>query len=47
MLDTASPDAERLYGRLGWRRVGIIPGYGLTPDGALEGTTVFYKDLAG
>src|SRR5205085_12529847 len=25
VLDTASPDAERLYDRLGWRRVGLIP----------------------
>jgi len=46
VLDTASGEAERLYVRLGWQRVGAIPGYGLTPGGALEGTTVFYKDLA-
>jgi GNAT superfamily N-acetyltransferase len=46
VLDTASPDAERLYGRLGWQRVGLIPRYALWPDGGYVDTTVFYKDLA-
>jgi GNAT superfamily N-acetyltransferase len=46
VLDTASPDAERLYTRRGWQRVGVIPGYALWPDGGLVDTTVFYKDLA-
>ena len=45
VLDTASADAERLYHRLGWQRVGVIPGYALWPDGGLVDTTVFYKDL--
>src|SRR5262249_28084416 len=31
VLDTASDDAERLYGRLGWQRVGVIPNYALWP----------------
>src|SRR5207302_6384685 len=26
-------DAERLYTRLGWTRVGVIPDYALFPDG--------------
>ena len=38
-------DAERLYGRLGWQRVGVIPDYALMPDGAPCDTTVFYRDL--
>src|SRR5687768_17210097 len=40
-------DAERLYQRLGWERVGVIPGYALLPRGGLCSTTVFYRDLAG
>ena len=38
-------DAERLYERLGWQRVGVIPDYALMPDGAPCDTTVFYRDL--
>jgi ribosomal protein S18 acetylase RimI-like enzyme len=47
VLDTASADAERLYERLGWQRVGAIPGYALWPDGGLVDTTIFYKRLTG
>lgn len=47
VLDTASADAERVYARLGWQRVGVIPDYALLPAGGLCGTTVFYKPLAG
>lgn len=39
-------DAERLYARLGWTRVGEIPGYALMPRGGLCSTTVFYRNLA-
>jgi GNAT superfamily N-acetyltransferase len=46
VLDTATGgDAERLYERLGWIRVGVIPDYALSPDGRLCGTTIFYKRL--
>ncbi len=45
VLDTASRDAERLYERGGWRRVGTIPRYALLPDGPVCDTVVFYKDL--
>ncbi len=38
-------DAERLYERLGWVRVGAIPGYALMPQGGLCSTTVFYRNL--
>ena len=40
-------DAERLYERLGWQRVGVIPGYALLPEGGPCDTTVFYRDLGG
>jgi GNAT superfamily N-acetyltransferase len=47
VLDTVTGgDAERLYARLGWQRVGVIPGYALWPEGGLCDTTVFYKSLA-
>jgi GNAT superfamily N-acetyltransferase len=46
VLDTVTgDDAERLYARLGWTRVGVIPGYALYPDGRLCDTTVFFKAL--
>jgi GNAT superfamily N-acetyltransferase len=38
-------DAERLYSRLDWQRVGVIPGYALWPRGGLCSTTYFYKPL--
>jgi GNAT superfamily N-acetyltransferase len=47
VLDTASGEAERLYQRLGWMRVGVIPGYALLPRGGLCDTTVYYRDLGG
>ncbi|HTU65286.1 MAG TPA: GNAT family N-acetyltransferase [Steroidobacteraceae bacterium] len=46
VLDTASADAERLYQRGGWQRVGAVPKYALLPDGAFCGTVFYYKDLA-
>jgi GNAT superfamily N-acetyltransferase len=39
-------DAARLYERLGWVRVGDIPGYALMPRGGLCSTTVFYRTVA-
>ena len=45
VLDTASAEAERLYARSGWQRVGTIPKYALLPNGPLCSTVVFYKDL--
>jgi GNAT superfamily N-acetyltransferase len=40
-------DAARLYERLGWECVGVIPGYALLPQGGLCSTTVYYRDLGG
>jgi GNAT superfamily N-acetyltransferase len=46
VLDTVTgDDAERLYTRLGWTTVGVIPGYALYPDGRPCDTTVFWKAL--
>ena len=46
VLDTVSgSDAERLYARLGWQRVGTIPGYSLLPRGGLCATTYYYRTL--
>ena len=47
VLDTASADAERLYTRAGWVRVGVVPGFALEPDGAPCDTTYFYRQLSG
>jgi GNAT superfamily N-acetyltransferase len=46
VLDTASADAERIYARAGWQRVGAIPAYALLPDGAPCATVLFYRLLA-
>jgi GNAT superfamily N-acetyltransferase len=47
VLDTVTGEAgERLYERVGWTRVGVIPDYALLPDGQLCSTTYFYKALA-
>jgi len=46
VLDTASPEAERMYERGGWRRVGTVPKFALLPDGPFCHTVFFYKDLA-
>jgi GNAT superfamily N-acetyltransferase len=46
VLDTVTgSDAERLYERMGWTRVGVVPDYALWPDGRLCDTTFFYKRL--
>jgi GNAT superfamily N-acetyltransferase len=46
VLDTATgSDAERLYARLGWQRVGEIPGFSLRPHGGMTATTYFYREL--
>jgi len=41
---TGSP-ADRLYEKVGWTRVGVIPDYALMPDGAPCDATFFYKAL--
>lgn len=47
VLDTVTGgEAERLYERAGWLRVGVVPNYALMPDGDFCGTTFFHKQLA-
>ena len=38
-------DGARLYERMGWVRVGDIPGYALMPDGEPCSTTYYYRSL--
>ena len=48
VLDTATgSDAERLYARLGWQRVGVIPDYSLMPHEGMCDTTYFYRRIGG
>jgi GNAT superfamily N-acetyltransferase len=48
VLDTVTGgDAQRLYERLGWVRVGDIPRYALLPTGEPCSTTYYYRDLRG
>lgn len=47
VLDTATgSEAERLYAKLGWIRVGTVPDYALWPAGGFCGTTFYYRRLA-
>src|SRR2546421_508876 len=45
VLDTAGAEAERLYVRTGWQRVGVIPDYAMWPQGGFCDTTYFCKKL--
>jgi GNAT superfamily N-acetyltransferase len=47
VLDTASPEADRLYTRLGWQLAGTIPDYALLPGGfAIPAITTASCDAA-
>jgi len=45
VLDTAGAEAERLYARTGWQRVGVIPRYAMWPAGGFCDTTYFWKKI--
>ena len=46
VLDTVTGgDAERLYARIGWTRVGSVPDYALMPTGEPCATTYFFKHI--
>lgn len=46
VLDTVSGGAaEQLYRSLGWVEVGRVPGFALSPYGAIDDTTFFYRKL--
>lgn len=47
VLDTLRGSfAESMYRRQGWQFVGYVPDYAAKPDGTLEATAIFYKQLA-
>ena len=41
----ADTDSDRIYERLGWTRLGVIPGYSVRPDGAIVGNVFYYLEL--
>jgi len=41
----ADTSSDRIYERLGWRRVGVIPRYAARPDGELVGNAFYYLEL--
>jgi GNAT superfamily N-acetyltransferase len=45
VLDTAGAEAERLYVRTGWQRVGVVPDYAMWPGGGFCDTIFFWKKL--
>jgi GNAT superfamily N-acetyltransferase len=45
VLDTAGAEAERLYGRTGWQRVGVVPDYAMWPSGGFCDTVFFWKKI--
>ena len=45
VLDTAGAEAERLYVRTGWQRVGVVPDYAMWPGGGFCDTTFFWKKI--
>ncbi|MGW0705504.1 N-acetyltransferase family protein [Streptomyces sp. NPDC002643] len=44
--ETDSP-AERLYGKAGWTRIGVIPDYAADPHGTLRPTSIYFKHVGG
>jgi hypothetical protein len=44
-LDTATARPSAWYHRLGWVRMGVIPGYSLLPRAGLCDVTVYYRSL--
>lgn len=46
ILDTVAESvADGLYARLGWQRLGVVPGYALDPHGTMCAAAFFYKQL--
>jgi GNAT superfamily N-acetyltransferase len=43
----ADTDSDRIYERLGWTRVGAIPGWAARPDGELVANAFYYLELIG
>jgi hypothetical protein len=45
LMTRAASDGDRLYRRLGWTLVGVIPQDSLAPDGTLADAAIFRKQL--
>ena len=41
----ADTDSDRIYERLGWTRMGTMPGYAARPDGSLADNVFYYLEL--
>jgi GNAT superfamily N-acetyltransferase len=41
----AGTDSDRIYERLGWTRMGTMPGYSTRPDGVVVGSAFYYLEL--
>jgi GNAT superfamily N-acetyltransferase len=41
----ADTDSDRIYTRLGWTRMGVMPGYATSPDGAIVGNVFYYLEV--
>ena len=37
--------ADRVYQRLGWTRLGVVPAYSTLPDGSLTANVYYYLEL--
>ena len=44
-MRAASGEAERLYVRTGWQRVGVVPDYAMWPRGGFCATVFFWKKV--
>jgi GNAT superfamily N-acetyltransferase len=41
----ADTDSDRIYAKLGWTRMGVMPGYAANPDGVVVGNVFYYFEL--
>jgi GNAT superfamily N-acetyltransferase len=41
----ADTDSDRIYERLGWTRMGTMPGYSVRPDGEIVANVFYYLEL--
>jgi GNAT superfamily N-acetyltransferase len=41
----AGTDSDRIYERLGWTRMGTMPGYAVRPDGEIVANVFYYLEL--
>jgi GNAT superfamily N-acetyltransferase len=41
----ADTDSDCIYERLGWTRMGVMPGFAANPDGAIVGNVFYYLEL--